>query len=243
MFDTKLKTSEYINLTVTHDCTRRCLFCVDRYRGSGEMVSLDAVHRVAAFASRRGIKDILITGGEPTLHPDIVEIVKIVKKYGLRVIMTTNYDRPNVFEKLDGIVDCFNISFYNQALLPKQKETRSDITIHALIYDEQLETQEKLDRFIDRYHHYGHLKFSTLTPCNAWTTEHQHVSYLDDLECEWIVLFNEMLAQVYRGVVIKRYDRIISRNASQSYKAHVDGTITKSWDRERTSTLSAKAKV
>jgi hypothetical protein len=75
------------------------------------------------------------------------------------------------------------------------------------------------------------LKFSTLTNCNDWTDKHRDVSYLDSLECKRVVLFNEMVGQLYRGSVIKRYDKIINTIADQSYKAHVNGEIIKSWNR------------
>jgi len=128
-------------------------------------------------------------------------------------------------------VNCFNVSYYAQPKLPRQADFKSDITLHALIHDRQLASKEALDAFIDSHQESGHLKFSTLVPCNDWAAEHQRVEYLDTLDCEWVVLFNELLGQVYRGAVIKRYDRIINRSAHQSFKAHVDGQITQSWVR------------
>lgn len=231
MFSINQTTHDYMSLVLTHECNKKCPFCVDAYRGSGEVISLENVRNALRFAREHQIKDILLIGGEPTLHPAVEIIAAMVKDAGFRTIMTTNYTEPETVKSLDGVVDCFNVSFYNQPSLPKQADFKSDLTLHALIHDRQLATREELDRFIEAHRENGHLKFSTLLPCNEWAAKHQRVQYLDDLECEWVVLFNELLGQLYRGSTIKRYDRIINKRAHQSFKAHVDGQITQSWDR------------
>lgn len=232
MFDPKTTTSEYMSLVVTHACTRKCPFCIDKYRGNDEYMSLETVGKAIEYGLKNSIKDALIVGGEPTLHPQIAEIVIMLKVAGFRVILTTNYDNPEVIARLDGLVDCFNISYYNQKDLPSQCDMASDLTIHALIHARQLNTQEKLDKFIDDHQDKGHLKFSTLTVCNDWTERNRQVDYLDQLECDWIVLFNEIMGQEYRGTIIKRYDRVVNHTAMQSTKVHVDGEISTSWNRK-----------
>jgi len=231
MFSLNQKTCDYMNIVLTHECNRRCQFCVDQYRGRKEYISKSKVEQALGFAKWEGIKDILLTGGEPTLHPDVVEIAQMVYKHGFRVIMTTNYGRPEVVKQLDGIVDCFNVSVYDQPALPQQSDFVSDLTLHTLIHKLRLGTKQELDEFIDRRGGMGHLKFSTLSPCNEWCVRNQHVEYLDDLDARWVVLFNEMLGQVYRGATIKRYDKVFRNSAKQSLKCHVDGAITYSWTR------------
>ncbi len=84
----------------------------------------------------------------------------------LKLILTTNYSKPDIIKQLDGIIDNFNISFYNQNILPKQKDFKSDITLNVLLHKKQLNTKDELDNFIDKYKEYGQLKFSTLSICN-----------------------------------------------------------------------------
>lgn len=231
MFDITQKTSDYMSIILTHECNKKCPFCVDQYRGQQEYISAENVDRALAFAKRSSVKDILLIGGEPTLHPNVVEIAKKVKLSGFRLIMTTNYTKPEIVKQLDGIVDCFNISFYNQRTLPKQSDFVSDLTLHTLIHDKQLATKDKLDEFIDSHRCNGHLKFSTLETCNDWAKKHQNVGYIDYLEGETVLLFNEIEGLIYRGAVIKRYDRLVNPSAVQSFKAHVDGVISNSWNR------------
>lgn len=232
MFDIGQKTTNYMSLVVTHNCNKNCSFCVDSYRGSGEFITLELVANAVDVAVNNGVEDVLIVGGEPTLHHDIVDIVKLIKGAGLRTIMTTNYTRPDTVRQLDGLVDCFNISHYGQKEIPSQTDFVSDLTLHSLIHKKKLNTKAKLDSFIDVFSKTINLKFSTLSPCNDWATENQTVPYVDRLNCEWVILFNEMLGQVYRGAIIKRYDRIINKVAMQSIKFHVDGEVSQDWQRQ-----------
>jgi hypothetical protein len=231
MFDGKIKTSEYGSLVVTHECNKNCPFCIDKYRGRNEFITMENVENALCEAEELGLKEILIVGGEPTLHPQIVEIAEEIQFYGFKSILTTNYTNPKVIKDLDGIVDCFNISFYNQKNIPFHFQMESDLTISALIHNRHLNHKVLLDAFIDKWEDYGHLKFSTLSVCNDWTRENQYVDYLDNLPSENIELFGEIQGQIYRRAMIKRYDKVINKNAPQSVKFHVDGTISRTWER------------
>lgn len=233
MFDIKTKTSDFASIVVTHDCNKNCIFCVDKYRGRKEYIDLNTVHSsLYLLRNNTNVKEILLVGGEPTLHPDIVKIAKLVKSFDFKLILTTNYSKPEIIKLLDGIVDCFNISYYGKKDLPKQKDFKSDITLNTIIHKQQLETKEKLDNFINKYQTDLNLKFSTLAITNSWTKEYQKVSYLDCLNSENVVLFNEILGQLYRGTVIKRQDKVLNQKAEQSIKCHVNGEISYSWERE-----------
>lgn len=232
-FDINTKTTDYANLILTHQCNRKCPFCVDCYRGEQGYISLDSVKKGLDACREKGITTILLIGGEPTLHPHVITIAKMIKDQGFSSVITTNYGCPEVVAKLDGIVDNMNISYYGQKVLPFSGMFLSDLTLHTLIHSEMLPSKLELDEFITKHEAVGwdNLKFSTLFPCNEWSKIKGSVDYLDTLECKWGVAFNEILVQEYRGVIIKRYDRIINHNAVQSLKIHVDGTINHSWIR------------
>lgn len=231
MFNIDTDTSKYASLVVTHECNKKCAFCIDRYRGRAEYISIPQVEAAVQVFIDNGIKDVLIVGGEPTLHPNIVDICKIIKKAGFNSILTSNFSFPEVVFKLDGIVDNFNISYYRQRMLPRQRELISDLTISALIHADQLNCKSNLDLFIDAFSNSAHLKFSTLSICNEYTRKNQYVEYLDSLPGEKVVLFNEIEGIVYRNCVIKRYDRVVNNNSHQSLKFHVDGEVSRSWQR------------
>lgn len=230
IFNVATKTTDYMSIVTTHKCQLNCPFCADMHGKTEEEISIDNVVRALHFAKSKNIKDILLVGGEPTLHTKIAEICRLVKSKGFNCILTTNYQNPNAVRKLDGIVDSFNISYYGQSELPNQQQFKSDLTLSVLIFKDRFRGKEDLDQFIDTHQKEMHLKFSTLVPCNEWAKAHQKVEWLDELPFEWTgLLFDEILGHIYRSCIIKRYDKVINPKAVQSYKCLVDGTITKHW--------------
>ena len=53
-------------------------------------VSLEEVELLARAAKKIGVEAFKITGGEPTIRTDLVDIVKILRSYGFYVSLTTN---------------------------------------------------------------------------------------------------------------------------------------------------------
>ena len=180
MYNINTKDSDYFIIVTTHECGRNCPFCIDKYRGRNEYISLNNVDLALDYAEKLKVKDIFLTGGEPTKHPDIMK-------------------------KLDGIVDSFNVSYYDQKELPKQEDYRSDITLSTIIWQDRFPTQKDLDDFIDKYESKYYLKFSTLNSANEWCEERKYVDYLNNLpNVQNSLVFEFYPAQIYRGHVIMR---------------------------------------
>jgi organic radical activating enzyme len=231
LYDIKTTENDYINMIVTHECNRNCPFCVDKYRGNKGYISSESVENALRFAKQYGAKDVLLVGGEPTLHPNIVSIAERVKNYDLNCILTTNYTCPDVVKRLDGVVDSFNISYYGQENLPDQSDFSSDITLSTLIWKGRFRSIDEFDRFIDKYENRFHLKFSTLDACNEWCKKNQKVDFLDYLPfSKDVVLFENNLGHIYRGHVIGRSDVLLNSAGDCSWKCHVNGEITQNWE-------------
>jgi len=231
MFDIKTKTSDYMSIVLTHECTRKCPFCIDKHRGNGAILSYDNLRKALDFAKQKNIKDILFTGGEPTLHPNVIEYALTVKKYGFRLIFTSNADRPEVLYALDPIVDCFNFSHYNQKMPDPTKFKHADLTITKLLIDGDIDSKKKLDTFIDHFGKQFHLKFSTMTPITKWA-ENNNTYFVDELEGEHITVFGDVPALLYRNCVIKRYDCTADAftPVAQSWKCLANGQLSKTWE-------------
>lgn len=232
MYNINTKDTDYMIIVTTHECGRNCPFCIDKYRGRREYISLDNVEVALDYAERLKVRDIFLTGGEPTNHPDIVEIARRVKNRGFNLVMTTNYENPETMKALDGIVDSFNISFYNQKELPNQSDFKSDITLSTIIWQSRFPTQKDLDDFIDKYEKLYYLKFSTLNSANDWCVERKYVDYLNDLpNSEYVYAFEFYPAQIYRGHIIMRADLPHIENDVRPWIMFPDGEITDSWTR------------
>lgn len=231
MFDIKTKTSDYMSIVLTHECTRKCPFCIDKHRGNGVIITREHFINGLEFAKSQGIKDILLTGGEPTLHPNVIEFAKLVKEYGFRLIFTSNADRLEILYALDPIVDCFNFSHYNQKMPDPTKFKHADLTISKLLYAGGIDSKSKLDAFIDEYGSNFYLKFSTMTPITKWA-EDNNTYFVNRLKGENITLFGEVPGLLYRGHVIKRYDCTADAftPVAQSWKCLANGKIDRTWN-------------
>ncbi|PYQ12290.1 MAG: GTP 3',8-cyclase MoaA [Acidobacteria bacterium] len=87
---------DYLRISVIDHCNLRCVYCMP-LRGlsfipSPELLTAEEIERVAAAAVSVGFRKFRLTGGEPTLRPDLVEIVgRIAALPGVDdVSMTTN---------------------------------------------------------------------------------------------------------------------------------------------------------
>ncbi len=78
-----------VMLEVTDACNVTCRMC---YKKKGNILkSISQIQRDIETALRvRRLHTMTISGGEPTLHPELCRIVTIIKNYGLHVFLLTN---------------------------------------------------------------------------------------------------------------------------------------------------------
>lgn len=87
-----------LRLSLTDRCNLRCVYCMPehpRWLPRGRLLDRNELLRLARmFVAELGITDIRLTGGEPLLRPDVVEIVSALdglRRQGLeRIAMTSN---------------------------------------------------------------------------------------------------------------------------------------------------------
>ncbi len=86
----------HLRLSVTNRCNYNCIYChregeFSFIRNSSEELSPYEIYLIAKAASDLGIRKFKLTGGEPLLRNDIVEIVSLLNKLKpLDLAMTTN---------------------------------------------------------------------------------------------------------------------------------------------------------
>lgn len=92
------RTFPYLRLSLTEACNFRCGYCLpDGYAADGRPVFLarDEVRRLVAAFARVGMRKLRLTGGEPTLRKDLVDIIGDVAAVpGVsKIALTTNGTR------------------------------------------------------------------------------------------------------------------------------------------------------
>ena len=78
-------------------CNFRCPYCHNAEL-LGDAAPIMTVEELLAFlGKRRGILDgVCITGGEPTLHPGLAELIRYVRDLGFSVKLDTNGHQPDI---------------------------------------------------------------------------------------------------------------------------------------------------
>jgi len=96
-----------INLDLTSACNFSCPHCVDsKIINTGKYLDIEDVKRSLDTLKSRGLLSvILLGGGEPTLHKDIGEIVKYIKKTGLQLGIVTNGSRLGRVANVAALLD------------------------------------------------------------------------------------------------------------------------------------------
>ena len=81
-----------LELHLTYTCPERCSFCSEDHRMKqyrGYPVTFARVATVLRRHAERGVTNLHVTGGEPTIHPDFVQVLALAKKLGMRTSVGT----------------------------------------------------------------------------------------------------------------------------------------------------------
>ncbi len=77
-------------LEPTSQCNLHCDGCYRKNRKDSHKSLNEIKHDLQVFKKNRKTDSISIAGGEPLLHPNIIEIVKFIKKMGWKPVINTN---------------------------------------------------------------------------------------------------------------------------------------------------------
>ena len=93
-FDSYGRSIHYLRISLTDKCNMRCVYCMPEemlFQPTAELMSRDEVLHLVRLFVELGVDKVRLTGGEPTVHPDLISIVQGIYRTGVRKIsMTTN---------------------------------------------------------------------------------------------------------------------------------------------------------
>ncbi|XP_023208829.1 molybdenum cofactor biosynthesis protein 1 isoform X3 [Xiphophorus maculatus] len=118
----------YLRISLTEKCNLRCQYCMPeegvKLTPRGQLLSTSEVLTLAQLFVREGVDKIRLTGGEPLIRPDVLDIIAELKKLvGLKTVaVTTNgINLSRLLPKLkDAGLDLINISL--DSLVPAKFE-------------------------------------------------------------------------------------------------------------------------
>src|SRR5215468_9208055 len=85
-----------VRLSLTDRCDLACIYCRPHKQDGylEDRLEIDAWKTMAAGLVRAGVRRVRLTGGEPLLHPAVIEIVAFLSGLGLEdLALTTNATR------------------------------------------------------------------------------------------------------------------------------------------------------
>lgn len=118
MMDAQGRKIDYIRISVTDRCNLRCIYCmpeegIDMVEHE-EILSFDEIWRLCRMLAELGIKKVKLTGGEPLVRKNLVELVRNIKGIeGIeKVTLTTNgvFLADVIDELVEAGIDGINIS-------------------------------------------------------------------------------------------------------------------------------------
>lgn len=93
----------------TGGCNFRCPFCHNSDLLGNDAESLYSEEEILRFLKKRSgiLEGAAITGGEPTLQPDLRSFILKIRELGYKIKLDTNGSRPEVLRSLceDGLID------------------------------------------------------------------------------------------------------------------------------------------
>ncbi len=103
--------NEIAAVVFTLGCNFNCWYCHNRElidKDNKNLELIDSADILKFLKSRKGMLDgVVITGGEPTLYPELIEFIKEVKNLGFKVKLDTNGSNPVILKEWidQGLVD------------------------------------------------------------------------------------------------------------------------------------------
>ena len=96
LIDAHNRRINYLRISITDRCNLRCQYCMPKEGvsqfGHGEVLTYEEILRIAKVAVAKGITKVRITGGEPLVRKDVVQLVSQISRLeGIEDLsMTTN---------------------------------------------------------------------------------------------------------------------------------------------------------
>jgi cyclic pyranopterin phosphate synthase len=106
LIDTHGRTHRSLRISIVDKCDLRCTYCMpedQHFLERDELMTREEIATIAKlFVERHGITKIRLTGGEPLVRSDVVDIVRDMAQLGVPLGLTTN--AITLHKHLDGLI-------------------------------------------------------------------------------------------------------------------------------------------
>ncbi len=124
-------------LQITRNCNQKCRFCSNPPTSCKDLELTEIKKIIRQFIEKK-YEGIILTGGEPTLHKNLIEIIKYCRKIKFPCRIITNGQKTSEMKYLNSLIAAglkhFHISIYShfsqiQAFLTQNKDSLKNIKL------------------------------------------------------------------------------------------------------------------
>lgn len=122
---------ELVDLKITDNCNYGCKFCYQSSTKEGKHANIENVKSIVKTLSNSRVMEIAIGGGEPTMHPNLLGILKDIRSRNVIACFTTKnfelHTRPD-FEEIIKTANSIAFSCNSVAEIEKVKDIKDAIS-------------------------------------------------------------------------------------------------------------------
>lgn len=126
-----------IRLLLTSACTARCAYCHNEGQAKDstrlELALADIAHVLDTLAAAgQRVGEIILSGGEPTLHPQLADIAQLAKASGALVSINTHGGHPGLLERALPWID--ELKLHVDSFDPQRQKQSMGLSIGKVLH-------------------------------------------------------------------------------------------------------------
>lgn len=135
-----------LDVSITNRCNKCCDFCYRKSTNVGQDIELEDYKLILDNAKDCGVQQIAIGGGEPTLHPQFCDILKLTRENGIIPNYSTNGENltQDILYYTKKYCGAIAVSIYDdiseyEKLINKLVEYKIKINLHFILRADKIE--------------------------------------------------------------------------------------------------------
>lgn len=205
----------YLSVVMTNNCQRNCVYCINSETDKSLDLPLDkAMDNIVSLCIKvPDLKEVILLGGEPTMHPDLLEFIKRLRtETDLTIRLTSNGIKLKDSEFLHKLIDPeygvhgLNISFHDDGfkLFNKNdmmhvyqdiKKFNSEIKVrmNTNVWKYNLDSVADLTEFIlSMSAHCDEMRISNIIPKDSFSVNSKNNEFIGLSDEEYNKLFTDL---------------------------------------------------
>ncbi len=150
----------YLSIVVTNACNKNCFYCINSETDKSLQLDINkALENIKRVVQKYKIKEAVLLGGEPTLHPRLFDFIEGLKDTGLERFGITTNGKKLLNNEFCERLACSGVSWINISTMTEPyyiynhiKEANPDVKIRLNInvYKTHNDTIESLIKLIEK---------------------------------------------------------------------------------------------